>query len=583
MNRRLRTLTWSLSLLFLAARPTRAADGLAYVGTQHDGNAGVNGLRSAQALAITPDGTNVYAAGSGDSALAVFSRNAATGELTFVEEDKQGSAGIEGLGGASAVAVSPDGLNVYAAGTQDDSLVVFNRNPAGALTFVERKRSSVDGVTGLAGAAGVAVSPDGTNVYATGGSDNALVIFLRNAATGTLTFMGMESDGVNGVQGLKSPQAIAISPDGKHIYVACGSANALAVFARDPASGMLTFVQSVKDNTGGVDGLASVASVAISPDGMHVYAAGKLDDALAVFARDSASGALTFVEVDRQAVGGIDGLDGVEAVAVSPDGTHVYTAAGIASAVAVFDRDPDTGSLTFAQAQHDKVGTVDGLTGAAAVAVSPDGATVYVAGKSANAVTAFSTLCGDGNVDPGEQCDDGNAANGDGCSAGCRRECAAAPDCNDGDICTEQRCIGGECALPRCGFDGGICELQDAASAPEDLAACGSMQSMLQRALKLRLRQARAQLRVAKHQGICVKHAKHHGPCIQWTKNPSSKDLKKLLKQVDASLSTVEGRATSLAKHKHITPECLASVTRTVGTLTSDLKLMVLHTGVCTP
>jgi len=52
---------------------------------------------------------------------------------------------------------------------------------------------------------------------------------------------------------------------------------------------------------------------------------------------------------------------------------------------------------------------------------------------------------------------------------------------------------------------------------------------------------------------------------------------------VDASLSTVEGRATSLAKHKRITPDCLASVTRTVGTLTSDLKLMVLHTGVCTP
>ena len=42
MNRRLRTLTWSLSLLLLAARPTRAADGLAYVGTQHDGNAGDN-------------------------------------------------------------------------------------------------------------------------------------------------------------------------------------------------------------------------------------------------------------------------------------------------------------------------------------------------------------------------------------------------------------------------------------------------------------------------------------------------------------------------------------------------------------
>ena len=576
MNRRLRTLTFSLSLLLLAAaRPIHAADGLAYVGTRHDGSSGVNGLRSADALALSPDGTNLYAAGSGDSALAVFSRDAATGALTFVEQERQGSFGVEGLGGASAVAVSPDGLNVYAAGTQDDSLVVFTRDPAdGALFFVERERDSVDGVAGLAGVNAVAVSPDGLNVYATGGADSALAVFMRDATSGTLTFLGAET-------GLNGPQAMAISLDGAQLYVASG--NDLVVFARDPESGMLTLVQTVKDNTNGVDGVGGAAALALSPDGAHLYAAGKLDDALAVFARDSASGALSFVEVDRQAVDGVDGLDGVDAVAVSPDGTHVYTAAANANALAVFDRDAATGSLIFVHAQHDAVGDVDGLAGAAALAVSPDGTYVYVAGKSANAVTAFSTLCGDGNLDPGEQCDDGNAANGDGCSAGCRRECVTAPDCNDGDTCTEKRCVSGECALPRCGLDGGRCELRDAEPDLENLAGCTPMRQTLQRALKLRLRQARAQLRAAKHQGICVKHDKHHGPCIQWTKNPSAKDLKKLLKQVDASLATVEDRATTLAKHDHISQDCLMSVDRAVGTLTSDLKHMVLHTGVCAP
>src|SRR5205807_7949622 len=107
----------------------------------------------------------------------------------------------------------------------------------------------------------------------------------------------------------------------------------------------------------------------------------------------------------------------------------------------------------------------------AAVAVSADGNSVYVAGKSANAVTTFSTRCGDGNVDPGEQCDDGNASDGDGCSAGCRRECAVAPDCNDADLCTEMHCINDECALPRCGLDGGMCELRDAERWRADLAA----------------------------------------------------------------------------------------------------------------
>jgi len=308
--------------------------------------------------------------------------------------------------------------------------------------------------------------------------------------------------------------------------------------------------------------------------------AGKLDDAIAVFARDASTGTLSFIEIDRQAVNGVSGLDGVQGIAMSPDGTHVYSAAGVGNALGTFDRDPSTGSLSFVQVQHDGVGTVDGLAGAAAVAVSADGSYVYVAGKSANAVVAFSTLCGNGTVDPGEQCDDGNASDGDGCSAGCRRECAVAPDCNDGDLCTEERCINGECALPRCGLDGGMCELRDIEPSLADLPACSPM---IDRALKLRVRQARAQLRAAKHQGFCIKHDKHHGPCIQWTKNPSAKDLKKLLKQMNANLATVEQRATKLAKHKRISSDCLASVDGTVGTLTSDLKHMVLHTGVCAP
>src|SRR5262249_35967116 len=31
-------------------------------------------------------------------------------------------------------------------------------------------------------------------------------------------------------------------------------------------------------------------------------------------------------------------------------------------------------------------------------------------------------VCGDGSVDPGEQCDDGNTISGDGCSATCQTE-----------------------------------------------------------------------------------------------------------------------------------------------------------------
>jgi cysteine-rich repeat protein len=54
--------------------------------------------------------------------------------------------------------------------------------------------------------------------------------------------------------------------------------------------------------------------------------------------------------------------------------------------------------------------------------------------------TATPGLCGNGNVDPGEQCDDGNTANGDCCSSTCHFEAANSP-CNDFNTCTTgERC-----------------------------------------------------------------------------------------------------------------------------------------------
>ena len=53
--------------------------------------------------------------------------------------------------------------------------------------------------------------------------------------------------------------------------------------SRDVATGRLTFVQVLKDGVGGVDGLYGADSVTVSPDGSQVYATGYYDDALAVF------------------------------------------------------------------------------------------------------------------------------------------------------------------------------------------------------------------------------------------------------------------------------------------------------------
>ncbi|HEX6765594.1 MAG TPA: DUF4215 domain-containing protein, partial [Polyangiaceae bacterium] len=49
--------------------------------------------------------------------------------------------------------------------------------------------------------------------------------------------------------------------------------------------------------------------------------------------------------------------------------------------------------------------------------------------RDTNGTHACASVCGDGNVDAGEQCDDGNSASGDGCSATCMHEAGFA--CTD--------------------------------------------------------------------------------------------------------------------------------------------------------
>jgi cysteine-rich repeat protein len=53
--------------------------------------------------------------------------------------------------------------------------------------------------------------------------------------------------------------------------------------------------------------------------------------------------------------------------------------------------------------------------------------------------------CGNGNLDPAEECDDGNGVGGDCCSASCRLEPDGQP-CSDGSACTtSETCLGGVC------------------------------------------------------------------------------------------------------------------------------------------
>jgi 6-phosphogluconolactonase (cycloisomerase 2 family) len=391
---------------------------------------------SVQDLAVSPDGAHLYAADRDRSALVVFSRDAVTGTLAVAQVVFDNVGGVDGLYGTRSVTVSPDGAHVYATGTFDDAVAAFARHPVtGALTFIEVERDGVGGVDGLTGVLDVLVSPDGSHVYVASGADGAVTSFSRNVGTGALAFLEAEHDGgVEGAQrlavspdgtslyvgatgtlaalardaatgSLTSVQAVgrlghggtAISPDGLHAYMTGSGPNgAVLALSRDVGSGLLTYVDTAIDGAAGVDGLDGAADVVVSPDGAHVYVAAHDEDAVPLFTRDAGTGRLAFVSAVRDGVGGVDGLDGATALAFGAGGPHLYAASDVDDAVAVFSRSPVTGALTLVEVERDGVAGVNGLDGASDVIVSPDGAHVYVAGTAEAAIATFGRDTGSG-------------------------------------------------------------------------------------------------------------------------------------------------------------------------------------------
>lgn len=129
------------------------------------------------------------------------------------------------------------------------------------------------------------------------------------------------------------------------------------------------------------DGLDGLTAVAVF--GNHLYAAAETGDAVLVFTRDPLTGVLAYAS--RQPVLGAAG------VAVSPDGANVYVTGpdGFPSELKVYDRKPVSGDLTLVETHLDNTGGVDGLEGAREVVVTADGDSVYVAGARDHAVAVF--------------------------------------------------------------------------------------------------------------------------------------------------------------------------------------------------
>jgi DNA-binding beta-propeller fold protein YncE len=210
----------------------------------------------------------------------------------------------------------------------------------------------------LTGTGDVAVSPDGRSIYVASSEPASISHLSRNPDTGNLAWDGcLNNDGTENCGSLPgSPLegafGVAVSPDGKSVYVASHISDSISHLFRDPTSGELAW-DGCLDNAGLLScadapgaPLDGASGVAVSRDGTSVYVTSHISDSVAHLFRNGADGRLAWdgcLNNDgTENCGDLPGapLDGAFGVVVSPDGKSVYVASTESGSLAHFLREP---------------------------------------------------------------------------------------------------------------------------------------------------------------------------------------------------------------------------------------------------
>jgi DNA-binding beta-propeller fold protein YncE len=372
------------------------------------------------ALAVSADGRSVYATG-GRSAVNRLSRSK-SGELTYrgcmanSKADGCHKADHRSLIYDNDVALAPNGRTIYATGFYG-SLTKLRLSSTGRLRYgscimdygAMRCRKSQQGM--LDGADGVAVSPDGRSVYVASeifGTVSSFRIASNGAIerTGCMTSLPLVDCRRPNHGSLDGAEGIAVSPDGRWVYVVSFDSRSVTWFQRTKR-GKLIYRGCIANR--GANGceptarlsLSGASNLAVSPDGNTVYVTAGYSDAVTWLTK-RADGGLRWggCMADRghrrcQAPP-LDSLGAPYGVAVSPDGNSVYVTSPGSDSLTRF-HPTRRGGLRFegCTANEGRNGCDEprhpSLDAPLGVAVSPDSRSVYVnsVGHSSKAISSF--------------------------------------------------------------------------------------------------------------------------------------------------------------------------------------------------
>ena len=334
-------------------------------------NPGQATSNTATSVATSRDGNTVFITGYSYGGASGFdyvtaAYNATTGKQLWLTRYKGADNSTDE---AKQVAVSPSGKQVFVTGWrqnpstlgQEYATVAYNA-ATGAQQWAQSYRGGGDSVYG---ANGVAVSPSGGTVYATGsivpknGSEEMATV-AYNANTGKQLWASIATAGEG--------TSVAVSPTTGTVYVTGNS-----TIAYNPATGAKLWAKHYASG--------DANSVAVSSTGGTVVATGTPNGAFGTVAYKATTGAQLWFKHYGTGI--------AYSVAISPSG---------GTAVVTGGTDGDSGSYatvaynttTGAQIWAKRYGGITGTYGpgiAYSVALSPSGGSVYVTGARLGATT----------------------------------------------------------------------------------------------------------------------------------------------------------------------------------------------------
>jgi 6-phosphogluconolactonase (cycloisomerase 2 family) len=268
------------------------------------------GTTSTDGVALTPDGTHLFATNAGTQSIFTYDVNG-DGSLSAT-----GGVVVPGPGDPDPVgiAVSPNGKFAYVADSGTEAVRVLSIAPDGSLGLVDTVPLPAADLT-----SGIAISPDGSQLFASSANAPARIYGFAVGLDGKLTPQTPAF-----AAAAAGTRALSIRPDGNTLYSAANGSGGIQAFALE--EGTLLQLKGSPYATG-----VEHNGIAVSPQGDFVYAAreGEPKGSLESFAVGQ-FGTLSPVGAP---VAGAAQTDGI---AVTPGGQFVFSAGDSSGGVSSF-------------------------------------------------------------------------------------------------------------------------------------------------------------------------------------------------------------------------------------------------------